>query len=128
MRRRRIALAIALIAVTLSIACHKNVVPHPNQINAFDGQTYDTLVSAQGALDEAKVQYRSGKLPPDAKAVINGAGAAYEQARASWQLWRDTVLGLRPGDQQQLEAKLKTELQELSAALSNIRRFTGDRP
>jgi competence transcription factor ComK len=44
-------------------ACTKQVhVKHPNQINDLDGYGYDSLIVAQGALDEAKVQLAAHKF------------------------------------------------------------------
>lgn len=116
---------LALLLVVLGLACHKNATPHPNQINSFDGRTYDTLISAQAALDEAKSQYRNGSLPEDAKQIINGAGAAYEQARTSWQLWRDVILGLKPGDPDGVQSKVEADMQQLATAMASLQRVTG---
>ena len=125
-QKERLILPLAVVLLlTFGVACRKNVSPHPNQINAFDGATYDTLVSTQAALDEAKVQFRSGALPQNSKQVINDAGAAYEQARTSWQLWRDAVLGVKPGDPEALQAKLQTDLQQMTAAMGSLRQITG---
>jgi len=118
---------VALFVIVFGLACQKNATPHPNQINSLDGRTYDTLISAQAALDEAKSQYRSGTLPQDAKLIINDAGAAYEQARSSWQLWRDVTLGLKPGDPESTQSKLQTDMKQLAAAMASLQRIRGGR-
>jgi hypothetical protein len=118
---------IALLLIVFGLACHKNATPHPNQINSFDGRTYDTLISAQAALDEAKSQYRNRTLPQDAKQIINDAGAAYEQARSSWQLWRDVTLGLKPGDPESTQSKVEADMQQLAAAMASLQRIRGGR-
>jgi hypothetical protein len=93
---RRYAVLVALV-ITLAMmpGCAHKATPHPNQIDAFDGATYDTLITAQATLDEAKVQFGQGKFAsvPTAKVIINDAGAAYDQARTAWQLRRDILLG-----------------------------------
>jgi len=55
-RNRNVNLTLALLVMflTASLAgvlagCAKNATPHPNQLNAFDGQTYDRLTEAQAA-------------------------------------------------------------------------------
>ena len=123
--RSSLPCGLVLLVLVLGLACQKNVRPHPNQINSFDGQTYDTLISAQAALDAAKAQYKSGRLPESAKPIINDAGSAYEQARTSWQLWRDITLGLKPGDPETRQAKVRTDMQQLAAAIANLRHATG---
>ncbi len=116
---------LVLSVITFGLACHKNATPYPNQINSFDGRTYDALISAQAVLDEAKNQYRRGGLPQEAKQTINDAGVAYEQARTSWQLWRDVTLELKPGDPATTQSKLEADMQQLAAALASLHRVTG---
>jgi hypothetical protein len=127
MRNREVRLTVILtvLAVVFTIGCQKKVTPHPNQLNAFDGQAYDSLVSAQAALDEAKGQYASGKLPPASKAVINDAGAAYESARTGWVYWRDVSMGIKSGDVNEAQAKLQDDLAQLSAAIAKIAAMKG---
>jgi hypothetical protein len=98
---------------------------HPNQINAFDGQTYDILVSAQAALDEAKLQYKAGKLPTSSKSLINAAGASYETARTSWQTWRDVSLGVRFGDPEALKVTVQADTLALTQAIAEVVKLTG---
>jgi hypothetical protein len=118
-------LTIALLVITaMAVGCAKNVTPHPNQINSFDGQTYDALVSAQGALDEAKAQYASGKLPSGAKTVINDAGATYESARTTWATWRDITLGVKVGDADAVHAQLVADMAQLAVAITNVVKLT----
>jgi hypothetical protein len=105
--------------------CAKNVTPHPNQLNAFDGQVYDRLTEAQAALDEAKAQFAAGKLPPTAKTVINGAGATYEQTRTAWVLWRDVSMGVKQGDQDSLHTQLLADMNQLAQAIINVKALFG---
>ena len=119
-REVRVAVILTVIAVVFTIGCQKKITPHPNQLNAFDGQAYDSLVSAQAALDEAKGQYASGKLPPSSKAIINDAGAVYESARTGWVYWRDVSMGIKPGDVNEAQAKLQDDLAQLAAAIAKV--------
>ncbi len=98
---------------------------HPNQINSFDGQTYDILVSAQAALDEAKSQYKAGTLPSSSKSLINAAGASYETARTSWQMWRDVTLGVRFGDPAALKVQVQSDTMQLTQAIAAVVKLTG---
>ena len=119
-RKARATVLLTVIAVIFTIGCQKKVTPHPNQLNAFDGQAYDSLVSAQAAIDEAKGQYASGKLPPSSKAIINDAGAVYESARTGWLYWRDVSMGIKSGDVNEAQARLQDDLAQLSAAIAKV--------
>ena len=125
-RNRSLFAVVTLLLVVSNIGCMKNVTAHPNQINSFDGQTYDALVAAQGALDEAKSQYSAGKLTsvPNAKLIINSGGAAYETARTAWQTWRDITLGVKPGDATTAQTVLQTDMAQLAVAIANVVKLT----
>jgi predicted lipoprotein len=128
MRNRKavISLVIVLLAVTFTVGCQKNLVTaHPNQINTFDGQTYDTLVTAQAALDEAKSQFAQGKLPAGSKIVINAGGAAYEAARSSWATWRDISLGVKAGDVNAAQLQLNSDMLAMATAIAKVVALTG---
>lgn len=125
--RNRSLFAVVIVLLFLSnIGCQKNVVAHPNQINSFDGQTYDALISAQAALDEAKTQYSQGKFAavPNAKLIINSGGAAYETARNAWQTWRDITLGVKSGDANAAQMTLQNDMNALAAAIANVVKLT----
>jgi hypothetical protein len=109
-----------------TLGCQKNVVTaHPNQINSFDGQTYDALVTAQAALDEAKTQFAAGKLPTGSKVVINAGGAAYEAARTSWATWRDISLGVKAGDVNAAQVQLNSDMLAMAQAIAKVVALTG---
>jgi hypothetical protein len=112
---------ICLLAIGMTGCAHK-ATPHPNQLDSFDGATYDTLITAQATLDEAKVQYQQGKFAsiPTAKSIINSAGAAYDQAHTAWQLRRDILLGVKQGDAASLQATLQSDMNQLAAAIAKV--------
>jgi hypothetical protein len=85
----------------------------------------DILVSAQAALDEAKLQYKAGKLPTSSKTLINAAGASYETARTSWQTWRDVSLGVRFGDPEALRVTVQADTLALTQAIAEVVKLTG---
>jgi opacity protein-like surface antigen len=124
-RNRYMALALCLTLALALGACAKHATPHPNQLDAFDGQTYDSLVAAQATLDEAKAQFSAGKLPPTAKPVINSAGAAYEQARTAWQLRRDIMLGVKSGDAESTRLLLLNDMNQLAQAIVSLQKLIG---
>ena len=70
-----------------------------NQLNDFDGETYNALTLHQTALKEAKAEYGVGGLSPDSKEAINSAVEAYNIAISSWFIWRNIYQGTQAGDQ-----------------------------
>lgn len=91
-----------LLIATVMIGCAaKNPVQanHPNALNNFDSYAYDTLLTAQAALEGAKAQIN---LYPQAKPILNQAIAAYNTAQASYKVYH-TAGG---GDITQLQMQL----------------------
>lgn len=65
---------------------------HPNQINAFDGATYDSLTLAKGALNYLRA--RVSTTYPQYKQLFNQAATAYSTAVNAYVLYRT-----KPSDQ-----------------------------
>jgi hypothetical protein len=75
------AAALPVLGILLASAC--SIQPsHPNQINAFDGATYDTLLLTHGALTslEASVTASYPKYAP----MFNQAAASYTAAYTAY--------------------------------------------
>jgi hypothetical protein len=81
-------LMLPLFAFFLASGCGSQPA-HPNELNAFDGTTYDSLTVAHGALTSlrAKVVSSYPKYAP----VFNQAAAAYAAAFNSYSLYRTTA-------------------------------------
>src|SRR5438067_13455754 len=61
-----------LIAVSLSTAaCAAQYKVHPGALNPIDSAAFDTLLIAETTIDEARMGYQTGQLPPDAKDALN---------------------------------------------------------
>jgi hypothetical protein len=60
--------------------------PHPDQLNAFDGATYDTLTLAHGALGSLRAKISAGH--PKYVPQFNQAAAAYQVAFQAYSLYR----------------------------------------
>lgn len=82
---RMTALTLAAAAVTLFTSGCKSQ-PHPNQINAFDGASYDSLTVAHGALLSFRAQVSANY--PQYVPVFNEAAAAYSTALDAYTLFR----------------------------------------
>ncbi len=79
--------ALALMASIFTTGCTPPAV-HPNQINVFDGATYDTLTLAHGALTSlrASVARDFSSYTP----TFNKTAEAYNQAVAAYGLYRNS--------------------------------------
>jgi hypothetical protein len=75
------AVALPVLGLLIAGGCGTQT-SHPNQINAFDGATYDSLLLAHGALTslEANVKVSYPKYVP----IFNQASAAYNAAYAAY--------------------------------------------
>ena len=79
------ALALAAVAVSLTTGC--NIQPnHPNQLNTFDGASYDSLTLAHGALLAMRTQVSTSYL--SYIPVFNEAAASYTTALDAYTLYR----------------------------------------
>jgi predicted lipoprotein len=124
-RNRNLAVCLLVLLAVSNIGCQKNVTPHPNQLNTFDGQAYDRLTEAQAALNEAKSQYAQGKLPVTAKEVINASGAVYNTTYASWLNYRDIVQGKTAGDPEAARLKMLADMNQLAQAIVQLKNLIG---
>ena len=73
--------------------------PHPNQLNAFDGATYDTLTVTHGALSYLRIQIVTSY--PKYAPVMNQAITAYATAFDAYSLYRAT-----PGSSSNISAAI----------------------
>jgi hypothetical protein len=109
--RTKLQLAASLFAIAaatfISTGC--NTQPdHPNQINSFDGATYDTFTLAHGALTSLRAQISS--TYPQYASQFNAATAAYSTALDAYALYRTAAT---TGNQAQLDI----EIQNLAASI-----------
>ncbi len=81
------AVALPVLSILFASGCGSPV-SYPNEINAFDGGTYDTLLLAHGALTslEANVSTLDPKYVP----MFNQAAAAYGVAYSAYISFRTT--------------------------------------
>ena len=117
-RKQQIAFSIIVFLIWLATACASRGI-HPGAINKADSDLYDTLLVAQAALNQAKVDFASGKIPASAKDEINVAIRAYNVAQASWKTWRSGV----SKDYTQLEK----DIAALTREVAKVIRLRGDK-
>src|SRR5437773_11377545 len=88
-------LLVALLAAATS-ACAARYTIHPGALNKTDSAAYDILLVAETAIDQARLDYKSGQLPAGAKPALDALVRSYNLARDSWLTYRDAIAGNRP--------------------------------
>jgi len=109
--------ALPIILALLLTGCaaqNPATVSHPGAINAFDSNTYDALVTAQGAIDAA----RPFATTAGQKAVLNKVIAAYNEAKAGYLLYHSQAAGGGTVDTTSLSAQIAA-LVSATANLAN---------
>jgi len=96
---------------------------HANQLNAFDGQTYDTLLVAQSAIESAQEQLKAGKLPEKYKPLIVKAALSYNTAQALYKTWRSIYTGAQAGDLATVQAELTTNIVDLTTQIDALKQM-----
>jgi hypothetical protein len=102
---------ILAVALTLSLGgCAKQpgatIAPiHAGAANSFDSVTYDALVSAQAAIEQAKVGIAASK-----KALLNTVIKSYNVAESAYSVYHAAATAgtATPAQQADLQAKLTT--------------------
>jgi hypothetical protein len=115
--------AIALLALIVAlvvglVGCDNKRVPHPNEVDAIDGQTYDILVVTQAFLDETRAQHKAGNLPNVIKPYFDNSATVFNEALEAWKLYRSSVGSRSAGaaNGSDLKAKMEALRDELTQA------------
>ncbi len=66
-------LAYVLIVVLLLVtaACAARITMHPGALNKTDSASYDALLIAEAAIDQARTEYQAQRLPDAAKGPLD---------------------------------------------------------
>jgi len=95
-------LLVALLAAATS-ACAARYTIHPGALNKTDSAAYDILLVAETAIDQARLDYKSGQLPAGAKPALEALVQSYNiiygcalprlrfAARDSWLAYRSAI-------------------------------------
>jgi hypothetical protein len=106
-----------VLAVLSTAACAAHYKPHPGALNATDSVAYDTLLVAEAAIDQARVDNQTNPLPAQVKDALNTLIDSYNVARTAWLTYRGAVATNTPSDQyfQQLTKNLADLTNSLEA-------------
>jgi hypothetical protein len=107
-------LALPLILSTPACAALHTTI-HPGALNQVDSTTYDTLLVAQAAIDDARPAYEAGRLPANSKAAFDILVHSYNVARQSWLTYRGAIATQVPDSA--YFSQLNQNLADLTTAL-----------
>jgi hypothetical protein len=121
MRKTLVALIVACCLATT--ACTTNVrAPIPGAVNQFDSDTYLSLVTAKGVIDQTKADLAAGSFPvnitPIVKQSVNDAVQAYNVADTAYQAYHAEALAGSATVAQQNAVSQKVS--DLNTAVSKV--------
>lgn len=108
-----------VLAVLSTAACAAHYKPHPGALNTVDSAAYDTLLVAEAAIDQARVDNQTSPLPDQAKNALNTLIDSYNVARTAWLTYRGAVATNTPSDQ--YFQQLTKNLMDLTNALEALK-------
>lgn len=113
--RKLLAVILAMTFFVSGCAIKSGYVNHPNAINTFDSDAYDTLIGAQAAIEEAKANIAAH---PEAKDSLNAAIKVYNLAEAAEKTYHASQDAASYAD-------LQKALPELISAVANLEQLFG---
>src|SRR5215467_9861036 len=96
---KTIAFLLILPFVLATPACAMHYQIHSGALDTIDSAAYDALFIAQTAIDRARLDYMSGRLPATAKPALDALVASYNIARTSWLTYRAAISTSAPSGQ-----------------------------
>lgn len=101
---------------------HPATAPIPGAANQFDSDTYLTLVTAKGVIDQTKLDLGNNAFPaawvPNVKKAVNGAVTAYNVADLTYQEYHTSALAGKATPTQQLA--VNSAMNNLNQAVSSV--------
>lgn len=122
MKKLTLALILCVMGLTAACANRPASAPIPGAVNSFDSDTYLTLVTAKGIIDQVKVDLANNAFPAawvaNIKKAVNGAITAYNVADLSYQSYHAAALAGQATPAQQ--AAVGSAVTNLNSAVSSI--------
>lgn len=115
-------LALAFIVATIGCGNRAAQAPIPGAANQFDSDTYLTLVTAKGAIDQAKQELANGAfsttIAPHVKDSINKSIQVYNVADVTYQAYHVAALNGKATVAQQ--SAVSNSMNDLNSAVTSI--------
>lgn len=114
------ALSLSSVAIFHTTSCTK-VPVHPGAVNPVDSQLYDTLLTAQTAIEEAKVQVPT---LPKLKEPLNKIIAAYNNVWKDYASYHTALVAgtTTPGQDKLLLTQVQAILSGLQTAITEAKK------
>ena len=106
----RLYLLMLLAVVMLISGCASSSAIHPGAANITDSQIYDSLVSVQASIEQAKVEFAS---VPAAKAPLNKIIVAYNTAQDAYRSYHELAVSGHVPDATSLTTQIAAITQDL---------------
>lgn len=103
-----------LIAAIILSACTNPTVQHPGAINAFDNTAYDTLITEQAAIEQAKVNIAQF---PQFKNQLNNVIAQYNVTMEAYKVYHNAGA---LGDISSLQSKISSLVTNVAALVKSM--------
>jgi hypothetical protein len=84
-----LVLLVPLLWTTSACAAHHGI--HPGALNKADSAAYDALLIAETTIDQARLDFKAGRLPAESKDALDALIRSYNVARVSWLTYREAV-------------------------------------
>ena len=94
-------------------ACAARYTIHPGALNRTDSAAYDALLIAETTIDQARLDFKAGRLPLESKDALDALIRSYNVARASWLAYRDALA---------TNASSEIDFDQLAKSLSDLTR------
>lgn len=108
--QKRFALAVLTMVVLAVIGCTSSAA-HPGAANSTDSRIYDSLVSIQSSIDQAKTDLAGD---PAAKAPLNKIIVAYNAAQDAYRSYHDLAVSGRAPDAATLTDQISAIVRDLA--------------
>ena len=118
MKRYLISLTMAAGLVLTGCASTAPVVP--GAVNAFDSNTYTTLLTVQAAINAAVAINNTSPLNATAKKVLNDAIAAYDIAEAAYVAYHAALTATPSTATLAMQTQLSTQLATATTAATTL--------
>ena len=112
---RKGAVVVAALILILAACATTNTAPsHPGAINSFDSTAYDTLITVQASINQAKTLITTY---PQFKTDLNTTIAAYNAAQAAYKTYHTAGAS---GSTTALQTQLQALVAQVAALLKNL--------
>jgi hypothetical protein len=119
-RRHLAGIAFLVLVLGLAAGCaSSSTAVHPGAANATDSQIYDTLVSVQASIEQAKIDFGSD---PAAKPYLNKLIVGYNGAQDAYKSYHQLAVSGHAPDPATLQAQIAALVQDIAALQAQFKK------